>query len=336
MWRPATGGSVNGVPHKVETFEPAIRRRLIPRLMPDPFLGIEAGLIRGQKSEMKAGMRLYKEINLFPFMPSGPVYIQPDRKASQVTAYMFQARKKSFPVPTGPSDHSPSAQKRSDPSKQVQSLAMFTRRRNPQASSPLCPSYPQTRVQGKACFVLKNDRFLRAQFPEFFLTPAESVWPRHSWPGDTYSLPSSVDTLTGASRTVPDEPSGLSRTDASDGPRGWDHPSGPAGARMPREISPGPLPAAFAPVASSAGDVPAVSPALRLLLLGRLPGASRDSSSDALSPARRRSIPDAGPPVPARAPRSLFPCGLPGFAVPWPVNALGSLLDVLPSRLDFS
>jgi hypothetical protein len=89
---------VDGVPHKIETFEPAIRRSFIPHLMPDPLLGVEARLIRGQESEMKAGMRLYEEINLFPFMPSGPVYVQPDRIASQCTTQMLQARKKSFPV----------------------------------------------------------------------------------------------------------------------------------------------------------------------------------------------------------------------------------------------
>jgi hypothetical protein len=336
MWRPATGGSLNSVPNKVETFEPAIRRRLIPHLMPDPLLGVEARLVRGQKSEMKAGMRLYKEINLFPFMPSGPVYIEPDRIASQVTAYMFQARKKSFPISVRPSDHPPSAQQRSDPSKEIQPLAMLARRRNPKPSSPLCPSYPQARVERKPRFVLKDDGFLRAQSSEFFLTPDESAWPLRSSPEDTYSLPASVDSLTGASRTEPDEPSGLSRTDALNGPQGWDHPSGPAGVRMPREISPGPLPAAFAPVASSAADAPAASRAPGPLSPDRLPGASRDSSSDALSPTHRLSIPDAGPPVPARAPRSLFPCGLPGSAVPWQVNALGSLLDALPLRFDFS
>ena len=59
------GGSLNGVPNKVETFEPAIRRSLVPHLMPDPLLGIEARLIRWQKSEMKAGMRLHEEVNFF-------------------------------------------------------------------------------------------------------------------------------------------------------------------------------------------------------------------------------------------------------------------------------
>ena len=336
MRRPATGGFLNSVPNKVETFEPAIHRSLIAYLMPDALLRIEPRLIRGQKLETKAGMGVYKEINLFPLMPSGPVYIEPDGKASQAATKMLQARKKSFPVSTRRSDHSPSAQKRSHPSKEIQPLAVLTGRRNPQPCSFLCPSYAQTRVQRKSRFVLKNDGFLRAQFPEFFLTPDETAWPLHSWPGDTYSLPASVDTLTGASRTEPDEPSGLSQTDASDGPRGWDHPIGPDGARMPREISPGPLPTAFAPLASSAAAAPAVSRVPGPLSLDRLPGASRDSSSDALSRARRLSIPDAGPPVPARVPRFLFPCELPGVAVPWPVNALGSLLDVLPLRLGFS
>lgn len=330
------GGSLNGVPNKVETFEPAIRRSFIPYLMPDPLLGIKARLIRGQVLEAKARVCSYKELNLLPLMPSGPIYIQPYREASQVATQMLQTRKESFSVSMGPSDYPPSAQQRSHPSKQIQTLAMLARRRNPQPASSLCPSYTQTRVQGKPRFVFKNDGFLRSQMSEFFLRPDESVWHLRSLPEDTYSLPASVDTLTGASRTEPDEPSGLSRTDASDGPREWDRPIGRAGARIPQETSPGRLPAAFAPSASNVEDALVASRVPALLPRDRLPDASRDLSSDALSPIRRRSIPDAGPPVPARAPQSLFPCGLPGFAVPWPVNALGSLLDVLPLRLDFS
>jgi len=336
MRRPATGGFLNSVPNKVETFEPAIHRSLIAYLMPDALLRIEPRLIRGQKLETKAGMGVYKEINLFPLMPSGPVYIEPDGKASQAATKMLQARKKSFPVSTGRSDHSPSAQKRSHPSKEIQPLAVLTGRRNPQPCSFLCPSYAQTRVQRKSRFVLKDDRFLRAQSSEFFLRPDGSVWLLRSSPEDTYSLPASVDSLTGASRTGPDAPSGLSRTDASDAPRGWDRPIGHDGGQMLKGICPGPLPAASGPLASSVPGALAASPAPKPLSRDRLLGASRDSSSDALCPTRRRSIPDAGPPVPARAPRSLSPCGLPGFAVPWQVNALGSLLDVLPLRLGFS
>lgn len=327
---------MNGAPNKVETFEPAIRRSFIPYLMPDPLLGVKTRLIRGQVPEAKARVCLYKEVNLLPLMPSGPIYIQPYREASQVATKMLQARKESFSVSMGPSDHPPSAQQRSHPSKQIQTLAMLARRRNPQPASSLCPSYPQTRVQGKPRFVFKNDGFLRSQMSEFFLRPDESVWHLRSLPEDTYTLPASVDTLTGASRTEPDEPSRLSRTDASDGPRAWDRPIGRAGARMPQETSPGLLLTVFAPSASNVADALVASQVPALLPRDRLPGASRDSNSGALSPTRRLSIPDAGPPVPARAPRSLFPCVLPGFAVPWPVNALGSLLDALPLRLNFS
>lgn len=327
---------MNSVPHEIKAFKPAICRRLIAHVMPDPLLGIEARLIRRQVPESKACVCSYKEVNLFSLMPSGPIHIQPDGEASQVATEMFQASNKSFPVSTRRPDHSPSAQKRSDPSKQVQSLAMLTRRRNPQASSPLCPPYPQTRVQGKACFVLKDDGFLRAQISEFFLTPDGSASLLRSSPEDTYSLPASVGILTGASRTAPDEPSGLSRTDASDGPRGWGRPIGPSGAQMLQETSLDLPLTAFAPLASNVAGVPTASRAPKPLFHDRLPDASRDSSSDALSPARRQSTPDAGPPVPATEPRSLFPCGLPGCAVPWRVAALGSLPDVLPLRLDFS
>ena len=334
MRRPTTGGPLNSVPHKVETFEPAVRRGLVPCLVPDPLLRIETRLVRGQVPESKACVRSHKEIDLLPFMPSGPVYIQPDRKASQVATHMLQAGKKSFPVATGRPDHSPSAQKGSNPPKEIQSLAMLAGCRHPQSCSFLRPSYAQTRVERKSRFILKDNGFIRTERSEFFLSSGETAWPLRFLPEDRYSLPASVDSRAGASRTGPAAPLALSRTGASGAPRGWGRPSGPGGAQMLMEISPGPLPAASGPLSLNVPGAPAVSPAPKPVCHGCLPGASRDSNSDALCPARRRSIPDAGPPVPARAPRSSSPCVLPGFAVPCPVNALGLPLGVLPLRLD--
>ena len=173
---------MNGVPNMIETLKPTVRRGFIPHLTPDPLLGVEPGLIRRQEPETKAPMCSYKKINLLPLMPSGSVYIQPDRRAAQLATKMLQASNKSFSVSVRPSDHTPSARKRSNPSKQIQPLAMLARRRNTQPSSPSCPSYPQTRVQRKSRFVLKDDGFLRAQTSEFFLTPDESAWPLRSCP----------------------------------------------------------------------------------------------------------------------------------------------------------
>ena len=330
------GGSLNGVPNKIETFEPTIRRSLVPHLMPDPLLRIESRLIRRQVPETKARMCSYKTINLFPLMPSGPIYIQPYREASQMATKMLQTGQESFSVSMRPSDHPPSAQQRSHPSKQIQTLAMLARRRNPQPASSLCPSYPQTRVQGKPRFVFKNDGFFRSQRLDFFLRFVQIPWPLHFVLGGKCTQRVSSDTPIGASKTEPDEPLTLSRSVFSGERPRSDRPTEPDLVQILMETFPSVLPILGEPSGLNGRDVLAFLPVLKTLIPARPLCASKDSSSVALIPRLRQSIPDVDPPVSTAKPQFLFQLRHPEFVEPWRLNAPDLLRDALPLKLGFS
>jgi hypothetical protein len=327
---------LNSIPNKIESLEPTIRRSFIPNLTPDPFLRIQPRLITRQILQTKSPMSSYKQINFLPLMPSGSVHIKPDAIASKSAIKILQTTKKSLSISSRPSDHPSPTQQRSYPSKQIQSLPMLAHGRNAQPLPSPRPPHSQPRMKCKSRFVLKDDCFLRSQPPEFFLSLDEIASPLHSCLEDTYTPPASVDTLIDASKTELGELSKLSQTDASDGLPRWDHPIVLAVSRIPKEASLNPPLIAAELWGLTAVAVQAVSRVPRPLTLDRLLGASRGLSSVASTLTRRRSTPDAAPPVSAIEPRSLSPCGLPGLAVPWPVNALGSLLDALTLRLGFS
>jgi hypothetical protein len=281
-------------------------------------------------------MSPYKQISFLPLMPWGSVHIKADGISSESAIKILQTGEKSLSISPRPFDHPSPTQERSYPSKQIQSLVMLARGRNAQPPPSSRPPHTQSKMKRKSRFVLKNYRFLRSQPPEFFLRPDEIAWPFHSSLEDTYIPPASVDTPIDAFKTELGELSKLYQTDASDEPPKVDHPIELAVTRIPEEASLNlPLIAAellglTAAGASAASRVP------RPLTLDRSLGASRGLSSDASTLIRRRSTPDADPPVSAIEPRSLSPCGLPGLAVPWPVNALGLLLHALTLRLGFS
>jgi hypothetical protein len=327
---------LNSIPNKIETFEPTIRRGFIAKLTPDTFLRIQPRLITGQVLKTKSHMSSYKQINFLSLMPSGSVHIKPDGIASESAIKILQTGNKSPSISSRPSDHPSPTQQGSHPSKQIESLAMLARGRNPQPSTSSRPPHTQPRMKRKSRLAPKDDRFLRSQPPEFFLRPDEIAWPLHSCLEDTYIPPASADTPIGASKTELDELSSLSQTDASDGPPRWDHPIELAVTQIPKEASPNLSPVAAELLGLSGPDAQAASRVPRPLTLDRSLGASRGLSSDASSLTRRRSTPDADPPVSAIEPRSLSPCGLPGLAVPWLLNALCSLLDALTSMSDFS
>jgi hypothetical protein len=327
---------LNSIPNKIESLKPTIRRSFIANLTPDPLLRIQPRLITRQVPQTKSHMSSYIQINFLSLMPSGAVHIKPDRIPSESAIKILQASHKSPSISSRPSDHPSPTQQRGDPSKQIQSLAMLARGRNAQALSSPRPPHTQPRMKRKSRLVLKDDRFLRSQPPEFFLRPDEIAWPLHSSLEDTYIPPASVDTPIGASKTELGELSRLSQTDASDGPPKWDHPIELVVTQIPKEASPNLSPIAAELLGLSAPDAQAASRVPRPLNLDRSLGASRGLSSVASTLTRRRSTPDADPPVSAIEPRSLSPYGLPGLAVPWPVNALCLPLDALTSMSDFS
>jgi hypothetical protein len=133
---------LNSIPNKTDTFEPAIRRRFIANLTPDPLLGIQPELITRQVPQAKSHMSSYKQINFLPLMPSGSVHIKPDGIPSESTIKILQTGNKSPSISSRPSDHPSPTQQGSNPSKQIQSLAMLARSRNVQAlSSSRPPQY---------------------------------------------------------------------------------------------------------------------------------------------------------------------------------------------------
>jgi hypothetical protein len=310
---------LNSIPNKIESFEPAIHRSFIPNLTPDPLLWIQPRLITRQVLQTKSPMSSYKKINFIPLMPSGSVHIKPDGIASKSAIKILQTGDKFPSISSRPSDHPSPAQQRSYPSKQIQSLAMWARCRNAQPLPSSCPPHSQPRMKRKSRLVLKDNRFLWSQPPEFFLSPDEIAWPLHSCPEDTYIPPASVDTPIDASKTELGELSRLSQTDASDEPPGWDHSIELAVTQILKEASLN-LPLIAAELLGlTEPDAQAASRVPRPLTLDRSPGASRGLSSGASTLTRQRSTPDADPPVSAIEPQSLSLCGLPGLAVPWPV-----------------
>ena len=153
---PSTGGSLNSIPNKIETFEPTIRRGFIPNLAPDPLLGIQPGLITRQVPQAKSHMSSYKQVNFLSLMPSGPVHIKPNRIASESAIKILQASNKSPSISSEPSDHPSPTQQRGDPSKQIQSLAILVRGRNAQALSSPRPPHTLPRMKRKSRLVLKD------------------------------------------------------------------------------------------------------------------------------------------------------------------------------------
>jgi len=330
------GDSLNGTPNKIQSFKPTIRRGFIANLTPDPLLGIQPRLITRPVPQTKSHMSADKQINFLSLRPSGSVHIKPDGIPSKSAIKILQTDDKSFSISPRPSDHPSTTQQRGSPSKQIQPLAMLARGRNAQPPPSSRPPHAQPRMKRKSRFILKNDRFPRSQPSEFFLRLDEIAWPLPSFLVDTYIPPASVDTPIGASKTELGELSRLFQTDASNGLPKWDHPIAPAVTPIPKETSPNlPLIAAER-LGLTAVDAQAASRVPRPLTLDRSPGASRGLNSVASTLTHRRSNPDADPPLSAIEPLSLFPCGLPGLAVPWPVNALGLLLDALTLKLSFS
>jgi hypothetical protein len=330
------GSLLNNIPDHIQIFKPTIGSRLITDLSPDTFLEVQAGLIRRQVVQMQSYMGLYKKIDLLTFVPSRPIHIKPDRVPLKPPIKMLQTVNESLSIALGRSHQPLPTEQRGNPSEDIQPLMMLAGRRNPESLSCLGPSYPKTRMESKPGFVLKNNGFLRPQRLKFFLTPDQIVWPPRSVPEDKYNQPVLVDNPIDASRTEPAEPSRLSRNAASGEQPTWDHPTEFDLTQILTGTSLNRLPVLGEPLESNEQDALASLPVPKISTPDRLPCASRDSSSDASNPGPRRSIPDADPPLSATEPQFLFQHGLPEFAEPWLIDALGSLQDGLTLRLDFS
>ncbi len=327
---------MNSFPDQIQRLEPAICCGLIPYLSPNPLLGIEPRLVWRKIGDTDPLMGSQEGSNLFPFMPTGAVDIQPDLIPLKPTIKLPETIEESIPVPLRTSQHSHLAQQGCNPTENIQSFLMLTGGEHPQSATNLAPSSAKTRVQRKTSLIFKDDGLLICQRSEFFLKCDEISSHLRSVPADTCTLIFSSGSPVDASTTEPDGPSGVFQIDFSSGQPTSDHPSGLGSDQIPEAISPDVLPTRAELVRSTELVAQVSSRVSGTLYLFHSPCASTSSSSDASSRALQLPIPDADPPTSAEEPQSLFQRRLPGFPELLSTDGLGLLLDEPMLNLVFS
>jgi len=259
-------------------------------------------------------MRSEVLLDLVSPVPWRSIDIDPDFETFEPVAYMSENIKKALTIPFGSPNHPPSAQKRSDPARKIQTLAMLACCRNLKGLSPFCPSSPQARMEAKTCLVLKDDGLLGLKVSEFFLTTDETAWHLPNGPEGKHSWHASSDNPTDASTFGLVEPSGLSQSISSNGQPALDHPIQHETSQTPEDSSLDDPPARAQAPRSAVQDGQAEGSVEETRYLLGSPHGPIDSSSCGLDPVLELSIPDAGPPVPATKPRSSRQPRLPGLS----------------------
>jgi len=326
----------HSIPNLIEAFKPAIGSGLVPHLPPDSLLHIQPGLIAGQVCQVQARVCPKEHLHLFSSMPSGSVYIQPDRISTQSPIQQFQTIQKAISITTWCPHKFSASKQRSHPSKDIQPCAMLARGGDSKPLTPLSPPEPQARMQAKARLILKNYRFSGSQALEFFLMSSGTSLPPLFAPEDMNNSPVSTDSPTGASKSVPGAPSALSHTGASNVARAWGRPTAHDSSRIPMGHFLSRSQAALESTWSSALDDQDGSLTSAPLAPPCSLYASKYSSSDASGLRHRLSIPAAVPPIPATKPQPLSQCGLPACPEQRPTDDLDLLQDALTLDLDFS
>jgi hypothetical protein len=230
-------------------------------------------------------------------MPTCAINIKPDGVTAKPAIEVLQHLEKTLSVAAFGLDHACTAQKRSHPSRNIQTLLMLAGRRDLQPLSNKCPAAAKPRMQGKAAFVLKNNGFLRTQRFEFFLGPWRISSHRLLLPGDKHGRHALTDTRVDASSTGLDGPSALSRTVAVNGSPRWGHPIGHGLIRTSVETPPGEVLTELRPSVSSELDGLAAFSGPGLLRRPYLPPASSGLHSSGSGPELPRSTPVVVPPV---------------------------------------
>jgi hypothetical protein len=159
-------------------------------------------------------------------MPTCSVNIQPNSIAAKLAIKVLHHLEESLSVATFSLENSCTAQKRSNPSRNIQTLPMLAGCRDLQTLSDKRPAATKPRMQGKAAFVLKNNGFFRTQRFEFFLGSWQTSLRPRPLLGDRHDWLVSAGTQVDASNTALDGPSVLSRTGAVNESPKWDHPIG--------------------------------------------------------------------------------------------------------------
>lgn len=306
---------------------------LIAELTPEPLLDVESGLVPRQVFQVQSYMGFDKGVHLFPPMPLGSVDIEPNGIPLQSPIEMSETLQESFSVSLRQSHHPPSTQQRRHPPENVEPLAVLAGRGNAKPLSFLRPAYPQTRMQGEAGFVLKNNGLIRSQTPEFFLTLSGIPSPARLVPEGTNTRLASGNSLTDASNTGPGGPSALSQIAVSDERPEWDHPNAPDSGRTPKGTSPNPLPTAGEWKALIGRDAPASSWASATADPPHSPYGPRDLGFAASVPVPSRSSCGSDPPRSAATLLSSVQYRPLELSGPGPGAAHELLQDALQSRL---
>ncbi len=259
-------------------------------------------------------MRSEVLLNLFSPVPWRSVDVDPDFEAFESMAYMSENIKKALAIPFRSPNHPPSAQKRGDPARKIQALAMLACCGNLKGLTPFCPSSAQSRMEAKTCLVLKDNSLLGLKASEFFLTTDETAWHLPNGPEGKNNWHASSGNPADASTSGLVEPSDLSQSISSNGQPVSGHPTQHETSQTPEDFSLDDPPVLVQVSRSFAqGDQAEASVEETQHLLGS-PHGPIDSNSCGLDPVLELSTPDAGPPVPAKEPRSLLRSRLPGFS----------------------
>ncbi len=259
-------------------------------------------------------MRSEVLLNLFSPVPWCSIDINPDFETVEPMAYMFQNIKKALTIPFGGPNQPPSAQKRSHPARKIQTLPMLACCRNLEGLSPFCPSSAQAGMEAKTCLVLKDNGLSGLKVSEFFLTTDETAWHLPNGPEGRHGWHASSDNPTDASTSGLVEPSDLSHSISSNGQPALGHPIQHETSQTPEDFSPDDPPARAQAPRSAVQDGQAEGSVEETRYLLGSPHGPIDSSSCGLDPILELSIPDAGPPVPAIEPQSLYRPRLPGLS----------------------
>jgi hypothetical protein len=252
-------------------------------------------------------------LDLFSLMPRCSIYINPNFETFEPMPYMFQNIQKGLTIPFDGSNEPTTSQKRSHPARKIQTFSMLACGRNSKWLTAFCPSPAQPRMEAKTCLILEDNRFFWLKASEFFLTTDESAWHPQNGLEYKHSWHASSDNPIDASNTVLVEPSDLHQSISSNEQPGLDHPIQHGTSQTPEDSSPDDLPiSGQAPRSVAQDDQVEVSVEETQHLLCS-PHESTDSSSCGSGPILELSIPDAGPPVPAIEPQSLYRSRLQGL-----------------------
>ena len=238
-------------------------------------------------------------------MPTCTINIKPNSVTAKATIKVLHYLEESLSVAAFGLNHSCTAQKRSNPSRNIQTLLMLAGRRDLQSLSDKRPTTAKPRMQSESAFILENNGFFRTQRFEFFLGSWQTSLRPRPLLGDMHGWLASNDTRADASNTELDGLSALPRTDALNGSPVWDRPIGHGSIQTSAVIPPDGVPTVRQSSVSRVLDGPTVFSESGHLPHPYLPLASSDLHSSGFGQEPLISNPAAAPPGPTGWWRSL-------------------------------